>query len=83
MTSIPVRIEKNIRNKFKNNCLQNQNYFLKIFIAFFKSACNFAHFEKRAQLHSLNISEFIDSEEHGYLNAGKLVFQNTFWKWMC
>ena len=34
-------------------------------------------FENEDQLHSLNISEVIDSEKCGYLNARKLLFQNT------
>ena len=35
------------------------------------------HFEKKYQVQSLNISELIDSEKHGYLNARKLPFYNT------
>ena len=35
------------------------------------------HFEKKDQLFSLNISEVSDSEKCGYLNARKLLFQNT------
>ena len=30
--------------------------------------------KKKDQLHSLNISEVIDSEECGYLNSRKLLF---------
>ena len=57
--------------------------FFKIFIAFLKSTWNFAHFEKRVQLHSFNISEVVDSEECDYLNARKLLFQNALWKSTC
>ena len=32
------------------------------------------HFQKKDQLHSLNISEVIDSEKSGYVNARKLPF---------
>ena len=32
------------------------------------------HFEKKDQLYTLNISEVIDSEKYGYLNARKLPF---------
>ena len=35
------------------------------------------HFQKKDQLYSLNISEVTDSEKFGYLNARKLLFQNT------
>ena len=35
------------------------------------------HFEKKDQLYKFNISEVIDSEKCGYLNARKLLFQNT------
>ena len=35
------------------------------------------HFEKKDQLYSLNISQVSDSWKCGYLNARKLLFQNT------
>ena len=38
---------------------------------------NLVHFENKYQLHSLNISEVIDSKKYGYLNARKVPFQNT------
>ena len=41
------------------------NTFCCFFIAFLESTCNFEHFE----LYSLNISEIINSERRGYLNA--------------
>ena len=47
-----------------------------IFIAFSQSPENLAHFEKKAQLHRLNISEVIDSEKCDYLNTENLSFQN-------
>ena len=34
-------------------------------------------FEKKDQRYTLNIWEVIDSEKCGYLNAQKLLFQNT------
>ena len=49
----------------------------QIFFAFLKSTENFAYFQEKDQLHSLNILEVIDSERCGYLNARKLLFQNT------
>ena len=53
------------------------------FIAFSESPQNFVHFEKKAQVCKLNISEVIDSEKYGYLNARKLLFQNTLRESMC
>ena len=41
------------------------------------------HFEKRDQLCSSNISEVNDSRKCGYLNARKLLFQNTFRESTC
>ena len=38
---------------------------------------NLCIFKQKDQLYSLNISEVSDSEECGYLNARKLLFQNT------
>ena len=35
------------------------------------------HFQKKDQLYRLNISEVLDSEKCGYLNAGKLSFENS------
>ena len=35
---------------------------------------NFTQFEKKYQVRSLNISEFIACEKCGYLNARKLLF---------
>ena len=43
-------------------------------MAILESAQNFAHFEKKDQVHSLNISQVIESEKCGYLNAWKLLF---------
>ena len=41
------------------------------------STQNFAHFEKKDQLHSLNIWEVIESEKCGYLNARTAPVLNT------
>ena len=51
--------------------------FARLFFAFLKSKENFPHFEEKDQLHSSNILEVIESEECGYLNATKLLFQNS------
>ena len=50
--------------------------FPEIFIAFSQSTQKFLHVKKKTQLYSLNISEVIDSEKCGYLNARKLLFSN-------
>ena len=41
------------------------------------------HFEKKDQLDSLNILEVSDNENCGYLNARKLLFQNTLQESTC
>ena len=51
---------------------QKLKTFSHIFITFFQSTQNFPHFQKKDQLHSLNISEVIDPEKCGYFNARKL-----------
>ena len=43
--------------------------FSGFFIAFFESALNFEHFEKKNEPHSSSISEVIDSQRRVYLNA--------------
>ena len=45
-----------------------------ISIAFLESPQIFPHFERKDQLHSLNISEVIDPDKRGYFNARKLLF---------
>ena len=62
-------LEKNFRNVFKRHYIKNEIIYI--------STQNFEHFQKKDQLHSFNISEVIDSEKCGYLNARKLLFQNT------
>ena len=46
----------------------------EIFIAFLEYTQNFPHFEKKYQLHNLNILEVINPEKCGYFNARKLLF---------
>ena len=60
--------------------LKTKKIFPAIFSAFFKSTENFEHFEKKDELHHLNISEVIDTEGYGFLHARKLVFQNPLLK---
>ena len=48
--------------------------FSRIFIGILESIQNFAHFEKKDQLHSFNISKVIDQKKCGYFNAQKPLF---------
>ena len=57
--------------------------FSSIFPAVFESAQNFGHSEKKGQLLSLNNSNVILSEKCCYLNARKLLFQNTLRESIC
>ena len=41
---------------------QKQNIFSEFFLAFFESAWNFEHFNKKDDRHSLDISEITDHE---------------------
>ena len=43
-------------------------------LAIYTKVCAFG---KKDELQTLKISEVIDSEKYGYLNAGKLFFSNT------
>ena len=62
---------------------QKRKTFCRIFIAFSQCVQNFVHFERKDQLYNLNISEIIDCEKYGYLNARKLLFQNTLRESTC
>ena len=44
------------------------------FIEIFQSTQNFAHFETKDQLHTLNISQVIDPEKSVYFSARKFFF---------
>ena len=59
---------------------QKQKVFCPIFISFLKSTWNLEHLEKKEELHSLNISEVIDTEECNFFNARKLLLQNILLK---
>ena len=59
---------------------------LNIFWSFnwiFAICTRFCEFSKKDHLYSLNTSELIVSKECGYLNALKLLFQNTLREWTC
>ena len=62
---------------------QKPKTFCEIFLKFLKCRKNFAHFQKKDQLHGLNISEVIGSKKCGYLNGRKLPFQNTLRQSTC
>ena len=58
---------------FKRHYLKNQKRFLKFSLGFCSPKKSSTFSKKKDQLHSLNISEVIDSEKCGYLNAEKLL----------
>ena len=59
---------------------QKPETFSRIYIPFFKSTWNFEIFGKKEAPRHLNISEVSDTEECGFLNAQKLLLQNTLLK---
>ena len=48
--------------KFQMHFSQKQNIFTEFFLAFFDSALNFEHFQRKDDPHSLCISKIIDHE---------------------
>ena len=67
-----------IRQQVQGLLSQKRRPFSLISIPFLKSTQNFAHFEKKHQLHSLKISEVIELHNCGYFNARKLLFKTPF-----
>ena len=65
---------KKIRQQSQRLLCQKEKTFSGNFIAFLKSPQDFALFEKKHQLHTLNISEVSYSEKCGYFDARKLLF---------
>ena len=59
--NLPLPVQRQLSGKLKE--------FSRFFIAFYESALNFEHYEKKSQPHSSSISEVIDSQRHVYLNA--------------
>ena len=57
-----------------NAIISTVENFSRIFIEILQSTKNFAHFERKDQLHSLDIFEFIDPDKCGYFNAPKPLF---------
>ena len=60
---------QNLRQQFQTPLSQKQRTFSVFFIAFLKCAWNLQHFQKKDEYPSLIISEIIDAERRGYLNA--------------
>ena len=50
--------------KFQIHLSQKQNIFSRFFLAFFESALNFEHFQKKDDPHSLCIDQISDHETH-------------------
>ena len=67
------RCEK-LRQKVQTVLSQKERPFPQSFFGVPESTQNFAPFEKRDQLDSLNISEVIDPNKCGYFNVRKLLF---------
>ena len=59
---------------------QKPKIFSGNFVAFLKSTSIFEHFEKKDELHSLNILEVLDTEECDFLNPRKLLLEKTLLK---
>ena len=57
-----------------NATIAKTEEFSSFFIAFSGSTQNFAYFQKKDQLHSLNILEVLDPDNCGYFSAPKLLF---------
>ena len=68
---------------FERHYVKNGKRISGIFIAFLQYSQNFVHFENKDLLYSVNIWEVTGSEKCGYLNAWKLLFQNTFRESTC
>ena len=60
---------QNLQQQFQTLLSQKQKTFSGFFIAFLKCAWNFEHFQKKDEYPSLILSEIIDAERRGYLNA--------------
>ena len=62
---------------------QEWKTFSENYIACSQSPENFVYFEKKGQVYNLDISEVIDAEKYGYLNARKFLFKNTLRESRC
>ena len=68
---------ENLSQHVQRPLSQKRQTFTWIFIQYLESTQNFLHFQKKDQVHSLNIWEVIESEKCGDFNAQKLLFKNT------
>ena len=76
-------LEKRNFSNGSTDIISRRKTFSRIFIAFSESGQNFVHFEKKDQLYSSNITQISDSGKCCYLDAGKLLFQNTLRESTC
>ena len=60
---------QNLRQQFQTPLSQKQNIFSRFFVVFLKYALNLEYFQKKDENPSLIISEVIDAERRGDLNA--------------
>ena len=60
---------QNFPQQLQTAISQKQKMFSRFFIAYIECASNLEHFEKKEEHPSLIVSEIIDSERVGYLNA--------------
>ena len=56
---------------------QKQKTFSQLFSAFLKSTLNFAHFQKKGELHSRCISQITVSEKGDSINVCKIPFKRS------
>ena len=70
------------RIQFKRNFLQNPKRFL-VFFLISDIYIKFWTFSKKAEAHTVFISEVIDWKNRRYLNASKGPCQNTYGMWTC
>ena len=74
--SILVAIGIMYRYQFKLNFVKNEKTYCCSFRLILESTLNFKHSGKN-ELHSLSISDIIESERRGYLSAWKVLFLKT------
>ena len=65
------------RQQFQTSFSNKQKTFSGFLIAFLKCSWNLELFQKKDGYSSLIISEIIDAERRGYLNAWKVLLRNT------
>ena len=68
MTSVLIIIRITFHNHFKRNFLRKKKLLSKFSLGFL-NAHKILNILKKTEPHSFSISEFIDSQERGYLNV--------------